>query len=169
MVVVALTLLLSDSLHAWWLWTPGDTVDNVGYKPDQPIPFSHQTHSGDEHKIPCEYCHSSARRSIVAGIPSLNTCMGCHRFVATDKDPIKFLAKRFKENKPIKWTKVHDLPDYVRFSHKMHVLANISCQDCHGQVEKMDVAMQVAPLQMGWCIDCHREKKAKIACMTCHY
>lgn len=165
--IVVLGIFCSEGLYAWWLWTPGDSVDNVGYSPEQPLPFDHKIHS--EHDIPCEYCHSGARRSTVAGIPAQNTCMGCHKFVATDKDAIKFLAQRFKANKPIKWVKVHDLPDYVRFSHQVHVAANIACQDCHGKVENMSVAVQVAPLQMGWCVDCHRQKKADIACLTCHY
>ena len=149
------------------MWTPGDTVDNVGYHPEQPIPFSHKVHT--EHDIHCEYCHSSARRSIVAGIPSVNTCMGCHNFIKTDQDPIKYIAERYKKNEPIKWVKVHDLPDYVRFSHMIHTQAKVACQDCHGKVEEMTTVKQVAPLQMGWCVDCHRQKKAKIACMTCHY
>ena len=168
-LLVAVILVANAEVgFGWWMWTPGDTVDNIGYKPTQPLPFNHKRHS-DEHSIPCEYCHSSARRSQTAGIPSLNTCMGCHKFVATTKDPIKFLAERYQKNQSIKWTKVHDLPDFVRFSHKVHVLAKVTCQECHGEVEKMGVAVQVAPLQMGWCVDCHRQKKAKIACMTCHY
>ncbi len=168
---IVVALLFAEVAAAWWLWTPGDTVDNVGHKPEQPVPFSHNLHVGEErgHKIPCEYCHAAARRSSVAGIPPLNTCMGCHKFVATAKDPIKFIAARYKANQPIKWTKVHDLPDFVRFSHQVHVLAKITCQECHGEVEKMSVAVQKAPLQMGWCIDCHRQKKASIACLACHY
>lgn len=150
------------------MWTPGDTVDNVGYKPEQPIPFSHKLHAGDK-QIPCQYCHSAARRSAVAGIPPLNTCMGCHKIVATDKEPIKNITEHFKTNKPMEWVKVHDLPDFVRFSHKPHVAAGLECQSCHGQVQTMDVVEQVAPLQMGWCISCHREKKASLECATCHF
>lgn len=167
LAVIAL-LVWSEVGHGWWLWTPGDTVDDVGYTPSQPLPFNHKRHTL-EHKIPCEYCHSGARRSPVAGIPSLNTCIGCHKFVATDKGPIKLLTERYQTNQPLKWTKVHDLPDFVRFSHQVHVLAKISCQECHGAVEQMGVASQVAPLQMGWCVECHREKKATIACLACHY
>lgn len=150
------------------MWTPGDTVDNVGYKPTQPIPFSHKNHAGDR-QIPCQYCHSSARRSSAAGIPPLNTCMGCHKLVGTDLDPIKDLTQHYQQNKPMEWVKVHDLPDFVRFTHKPHVAAGLECQACHGQVQTMDVVEQVAPLQMGWCISCHREKKASTECATCHY
>ena len=153
---------------AWSMWTPGDTVDNVGYKPTQPIPFSHKLHAGDK-KIPCQYCHSAARRSGTAGIPPLNTCMGCHRLVATDRPNIKTVTEHYKSNDPIRWVKVHDLPDFVRFSHKIHVNAGLDCQGCHGKVESMDVVEQVAPLQMGWCVGCHKDKGAKLDCIACHY
>ncbi len=159
---------------AWWFWTPGDTVDNVGYKPEQPIPFSHKLHSG-ERKIPCEYCHSSARRSFSAGIPSSNTCMGCHKIVRTDKPAIKQITEAYDKNQPIEWVKVHDLPDFAKFPHKRHVQskeqggAGIQCQECHGKVEEMEVLEQGAPLQMGWCIGCHKERNAPLDCLGCHY
>lgn len=168
LILLACLSLTSERAAAWWMWTPGDTVDNVGYKPTQPIPFSHKNHAGDR-QIPCQYCHSSARRSSAAGIPPLNTCMGCHKLVGTDLDPIKDLTQHYQQNKPMEWVKVHDLPDFVRFTHKPHVAAGLECQACHGQVQTMDVVEQVAPLQMGWCISCHREKKASTECATCHY
>ncbi len=158
----------AKSSYAWWMYTPGDTVDNVGYKPEQPIPFSHKLHAGDK-KIPCQYCHSSARRSTAAGIPPMNTCMGCHKLVATDKPNIKKVTEHFKNNDPIQWVKVHDLPDFVRFSHQVHVNAKLECQDCHGNVQDMDIVEQKAPLQMGWCVECHKAKKAKLDCLACHY
>jgi hypothetical protein len=161
-------LFASSSAQAWWFWTPGDSVDDVGYKPEQPIPFSHKLHAGDK-QIPCQYCHSSARRSPTSGIPSLNTCMGCHKSVATDKPNIQHITEKFKNNEPMEWVKVHDLPDYVRFTHKRHIQSGLACQDCHGKVETMDVLEQVAPLQMGWCISCHREKQAPTNCFACHF
>lgn len=174
-LLVMVAFLFSSQAQAWWIWTPGDTVDDSsqsllskGYKPTQPIPFSHVAHA-DKRQIPCEYCHSAARRSTSAGIPSSNTCMGCHQIVAADKEPIKFLTQKYEKNEPIEWIKVHDLPDHVRFSHMPHVNANITCQTCHGAVEKMEVVEQWAPLQMGWCISCHKEQKAKTDCMACHY
>jgi hypothetical protein len=177
LTLVSLAALSSFSkpAAAWWMYTPGDTVDNShwlgmeGYKPEQPIHFPHDVHAG-LHKIPCQYCHSSARRSQTSGIPSLNTCMGCHRLVATDKPEIKKLTEHYKNNDPIKWVKVHDLPDFVRFSHKIHVSgAKLECQECHGPVETMKVVEQIAPLQMGWCIGCHTDRGAKTDCITCHY
>lgn len=168
LILFPLIVLCLTGCRGWWFWTPGDTVDNVGYHPDQPIPFSHKLHAGDK-KIPCQYCHSGARRSIVAGIPSGNTCMGCHKIIATDKKPIKYMKAKFDRNEPIEWTKVHDLPDFVRFTHKRHVAAGISCQECHGQVQEMKTAHQGAVLQMGWCIECHQRKDAPTNCIACHY
>jgi hypothetical protein len=165
---LAFVALWSQPSQAWWMYTPGDTVDNVGYKPEQPIPFSHKLHAGDK-KIPCQYCHSAARRSTSAGIPPVNTCMGCHKLVATDKPNIKKIAEHYMNNDPIKWVKVHDLPDFVRFSHQVHANGKIVCQECHGAVQGMEVVEQIAPLQMGWCIDCHKAKKAKLDCVACHY
>ena len=164
----------STPANAWWFWTPGDTVDNVGYKPEQPIPFSHKLHAGDR-KIPCEYCHSSARRSFSSGVPSSNTCMGCHKIVRTDRPAIKKLTEAYEKNQPIEWVKVHDIPDFVRFPHKRHVQskeqggAGLQCQECHGKVEEMEVLEQGAPLQMGWCIGCHKERNAPLDCLACHY
>lgn len=168
-------LLLSSQAFGWWMWTPGDTVDDstqngltTGYHPDQPIYFSHKLHAG-ERQIDCNYCHNGARRSASAVIPPLNTCMGCHKIVATDKEPIKYLTEKYNKNEPIEWVKVHDLPDHVRFSHKPHVLAEVSCETCHGPQKTMGTAEQWAPLQMGWCIECHKERNVSISCNTCHY
>ena len=176
----------------WWSWTPGDSVDDSslsaltpGYHPEQPIPFDHSLHAG-KMKMDCEYCHSAARRSTAAGIPPMNTCMGCHKFAATDKPAIKTLTKMYENNQAIEWVKVHDLPDFVRFSHEVHVRAQgpdgeklLDCQTCHGPVETMKTAEQVAPLQMGWCLECHntewpddksgRKTYAPVSCNTCHY
>ncbi len=173
--------LWAQPSYAWWMWTPGDTVDNSsqsslskGYKPIQPIPFSHVAHA-DKRQINCEFCHSAARRSTSAGIPPLNTCMGCHRFVRTDKDAIKLITQKTEKNEPMEWIKVNDLPDFVRFSHMPHVSKGVTCQTCHGDVQKMEVVEQFAPMQMGWCLDCHRTEQKKshkttlTACQTCHF
>ncbi|SMF32989.1 cytochrome c3 family protein [Pseudobacteriovorax antillogorgiicola] len=170
--------------HFWtnW-WTPGDTVDNVGYHPEQPIDFPHDLHAGEK-QIPCQYCHSAARRSSWAGIPSMNVCMGCHNYVATDKEPIKYLTDKYQKKEPIVWTKVHDMPDFVRFAHKPHVLSDKlaknyekefaendgeACFLCHGNVKEMGTVSQAKSLQMGWCIDCHVTNEAPVSCETCHY
>ncbi|MDB4534005.1 c-type cytochrome, partial [Vicingaceae bacterium] len=152
-----------------------------GYKPEQPIKFSHKIHAGDD-KIDCNYCHSSARHSKTSGIPSLNVCMNCHTYIDgssgktfmyngeqysmteeiqkiydhLDYDP---KTKKYGDNPtPVKWVKIHNLPDHVYFSHQQHVVAGKQkCQTCHGPVEEMDVVEQHAPLTMKWCIECHQE------------
>ena len=146
-----------------------------GYKPKQHLPFSHKLHAG-ELKMDCQYCHSAARRSPVAGIPGTGTCMGCHRLVGPQEGPLALLRKKHREKAPIPWVRVHDLPDYVRFSHEAHLRAKdpkgrplFQCQHCHGPVEKMKELGQWAPLQMGWCVQCHVKHKAPRDCSICHY
>ena len=160
----------------------GDEVPH--YKPEQPILFNHTLHAGKSDKgnleINCQYCHSSAEKSKHAGIPSSNVCMNCHQAVSTGRteggtaeiqkiyaaigwDP-EALAYTGKEE-PVKWVKVHNLPDHVFFSHAQHVaVGKLECQECHGPIdEKMDVAEQWAPLTMGWCVQCHTEREVKMA------
>lgn len=168
LMMVVVSFFATVEAHAWWMWTPGDTVDDVGYKPTQPIPFSHKVHAGDR-KIPCQYCHAAARRSNSGGIPPLNTCMGCHKVVRTDRPNIQKITEFYKKDTPVEWVKVHDLPQFSHFSHRIHVNSGLACQECHGPVETMDVVEQVAPLQMGWCVGCHKAKGATQDCVTCHY
>ena len=94
--------------------------------------------------------------------------MGCHKITANDKPEVQKLATYWQEEKPIEWVRIHDLPDYVYFSHKRHVLAEIDCSNCHGKVEEMDRVSKVVDQHMGWCLDCHKEKGASIDCVTCH-
>lgn len=140
-----------------------------GTSPEQPINFSHRIHAGDN-EIPCLYCHVQARRSISAGVPSVNKCMGCHNEVVPDRPQIVLLANYFATKEPIPWIKVHDLPDFVHFTHKRHVAAGIACQTCHGPVETMDVLRREAPVKMGLCLNCHKENKVENGtdCWTCH-
>jgi hypothetical protein len=137
--------------------------------PTQPIQFSHRIHAGD-FEIPCLYCHTQARRSISAGVPSVNKCVGCHNEVATDRPQIRLLMSYWENKQPIPWVKVHDLPDFVHFTHKRHVQADIECQTCHGPVQTMEVVSREAPLQMGLCLTCHRENEVEHGtdCLTCH-
>ncbi len=163
-----------------------DTLMDIGidqdYQPIQPIAFSHTIHAGDN-KIDCEYCHSSAKNSKTSGIPSVNVCMNCHKSISeytgpttSDKDKAFYDAEihkiydaigwdadklAYKENyeqKPIKWVRIHNLPDFVYYNHSQHVtVAGLKCQKCHGPVETMDEVYQFSPLTMGWCLDCHKE------------
>lgn len=161
-------VFLLEGCRGWWFWTPGDTVENAGYHPEQPLPFSHEKHAG-ERQIDCQYCHASARKSMSAGVPAVSVCMGCHSVVGTELEPIKKLTEAYESKKPVEWTKVHDLPDFVRFTHERHVNSGVQCAECHGDVAKMGTVSQHAPLQMGWCLSCHVEKNARMECSTCHY
>jgi len=128
-----------------------------GYAPAQPIAFSHKLHAGDN-KVPCLYCHYGARSSRHAGIPSSSVCMNCHGLL--EKQTVEI--ERFKEaaqlDRPLmSWVKVHNLPDFVYFNHSRHVLSDVDCKNCHGDVANMQRIEQVMPLTMGWCLSCHRE------------
>lgn len=131
------------------------SASNQGFAPEQPIPFSHKLHAGDN-KIPCMYCHTNVERSRHATVPALNVCMNCHRVVKTDSPYIQQITKAYTEGTPIEWVRVHELPDYVYFPHKRHIAKGVTCQTCHGPVETMQRVYQFAPLTMGWCMECHR-------------
>lgn len=148
-------------------WVIADLNTNVGYAPEQPLPFSHKIHAGDN-KIPCLYCHAPAEKSRHATVPPMNVCMGCHKSVAVTKANIIKLAAAYKADSAIAWVRVHELPDFVYFAHRWHLARGIACQTCHGPVETMDKIVQVAPLTMGWCLDCHKQNGASIQCITCH-
>ncbi len=135
--------------------------------PEQPIAFSHKVHAGDN-KIPCLYCHANARRSPVAGIPSVHLCMGCHKITAADKPEVKKLHEYWNGKRPIPWTKVYDQPDFVHFSHQRHVLKGIACENCHGPVGTMERVREAVTLDMDACVTCHMERRASIDCVACH-
>ncbi|HEY0687375.1 MAG TPA: cytochrome c3 family protein [Steroidobacter sp.] len=140
-----------------------------GTSPRQPIEFSHKIHATDN-AIPCLYCHTQARRSTVAGVPSVRKCVDCHNIVAKDRPQIRKVMSYWANQQPIPWIKVHDLPDFVYFPHKRHVQAGVACQTCHGKVETMHRVKRVAPLKMGWCLDCHKAHAVEhgLDCWTCH-
>ncbi|MCC7301009.1 MAG: c-type cytochrome [Bacteroidia bacterium] len=168
---VALIILVLLFMGSHWGWyAMKDIGVFTGYKPSQPIAFSHAVHAG-QNQINCEYCHSGVSKSKVAGVPSAGVCMNCHKAVSTGtRTGTDEIAKIYaatgwnpqtmsydKPAAPIKWNRVHALPDFVFFSHKQHVVAGKQeCKTCHGDLTKMDVAKQVQPLTMAWCVDCHR-------------
>jgi hypothetical protein len=135
--------------------------------PEQPIAFNHKVHAGDN-KIPCLYCHANARRSTVAGIPSVQRCMGCHKITAADKPEVKKLHAYWERKEPIHWAKVTWMPDFVYFEHWPHVRAGLDCQTCHGPVETMERMQQVTALTMDACVACHRARDVSIDCVVCH-
>src|SRR4051812_25506557 len=131
------------------------SASNQGYAPEQPIPFSHKLMAGDN-KIPCLYCHTGADKARHAGIPALNVCMNCHTVVKGDSPYIQKVKQLFAAGTPIEWIRVHELPDFVFFSHRPHIAKGVQCETCHGDVKKMERIEQAMPLSMGWCLDCHR-------------
>ncbi len=135
----------------------------IGYKPVQPVPYSHALHAG-ELGIDCRYCHNTVDKSDHAGLPAVQTCMNCHKTVLPDSPKLEPLraawkdpANPNKEVKSLEWVRVHDLPDYAYFSHQAHVNRGVGCETCHGRVDLMKEVYQKAPLTMAWCLDCHRD------------
>ena len=185
LVLVSAILFLLVSAYFAYGYLMQIGIDQ-GYEPLQPIHYSHRIHAGDN-GIDCKYCHSSARVSKHAGIPSLNVCMNCHKNIsevaettATEEHSKAFydqqiaklydavgwdksLQKYTGKTKPVKWVRIHNLPDHVYFNHSQHVtVAGVECQTCHGPVEEYEFQKQFAPLTMGWCINCHRETNVKV-------
>lgn len=136
---------------------------------DQPIAFSHQAHSSQG--IECQFCHTTVTKGPVAGIPSVEKCMGCHSHIATDRPAVQKLRDYWADQEPVPWVRVYRLPSYVHFNHASHIAASVSCGSCHGDVGNMTVAEQAVEITMGFCLDCHREQdnwKALYDCAVCH-
>jgi hypothetical protein len=131
------------------------------------VTFDHAIHAG-KNGISCLDCHAFADRSPVAGIPSERKCMGCHKFVARDKPAVQALAQRFDAGQPLRWPRVVALPDFIYFSHRMHVRKNVECKECHGDVAAMSAVVQERPFTMGRCLACHDDRGATHECLSCH-
>ena len=183
-LVTSIFLILASAYFVYgFLMQVGVDQD---YAPIQPIHYSHRIHAGSN-GIDCKYCHSSARVSKHSGIPSLNVCMNCHKNIAEVSDTTATpehskafydgeIQKLYKavgwdpstqkytgKTEPVKWVRIHNLPDFVYFNHSQHVnVAGIECQTCHGPVQTYEIQKQFAPLTMGWCIDCHRKTEVKM-------
>ncbi len=128
---------------------------NQGVTIDQPIQFSHAHHVGGV-GLDCRYCHTSVEDSAFANIPPTKTCMNCHSQIWATAPILEPVRASFRDNTPLEWTRVHDLPDFVYFNHSIHVKQGVGCATCHGAVDRMPLMMQAAPLTMSWCVDCHR-------------
>src|SRR5688572_7671146 len=186
--VVLLAVLIFLAVSSW------SRQPAAAAKPSaQPIAFPHNTHV-QTYKMDCQYCHTEARRSEYAGIPSVERCLGCHKITAADKPEIKKLAEYAAKKEPIPWARVYKMPEFTYFPHKAHVRAAVACQTCHGPVETMTTVGAVTgptlindllnvaglrpvapPLTMGWCLECHRRQNAKhgmnapLDCVACHH
>jgi hypothetical protein len=148
--------------------------------PVQPIAFSHALHAG-QYQIECLYCHTGTDKSRMAGVPSVELCMGCHAQFGGDLEGVQTLKKLWDEQQPIQWQQIYRLPEHVKFRHNRHISAGVDCQRCHGPVETMDKVYMTndtiwwpwllpsSKPEMGWCIDCHRQNQASQDCQTCHH
>ena len=175
LVALGLIVIVSYTSKAAWYGMMGIGIYE-GYAPEQPINFSHKIHAG-QNAINCVYCHSGVEKSKISNVPSANVCMNCHKaiqegpvagkkeiakiYAALDYDPAK---DTYGPNpKPIKWIKVHQLPEHAYFNHSQHVtVGKQECTTCHGPIAEMDTVRQFTPLTMGWCIDCHRKTEVKM-------
>ncbi len=155
MILVAVVLLVCGGGWATSeiFWSPYTTY--VGIPFSQPVPFSHQHHVAGL-GIDCRYCHNSVETSAFAGMPATDTCMTCHSQLWTEAPLLAPVRASLAGNTPIKWTRVHDLPDFAYFNHSIHVAKGVGCSTCHGQVDQMPLTFKTQTLYMRWCIDCHQ-------------
>ncbi|MCA9968603.1 MAG: cytochrome c3 family protein [Anaerolineales bacterium] len=144
-------------LYALFIRSP--YVTDVGVVRDQPVPFSHQHHVGGL-GIDCRYCHAAVETAAYAGMPAVHTCMSCHSQVWTDAPALAPIRTAYRENRPIAWQRVYDLPDFVYFDHSIHVAKGVGCETCHGRIDQMPLTWQAVTLHMEWCLDCHRRPAA---------
>jgi Cytochrome c7 and related cytochrome c/Class III cytochrome C family len=157
--VIAAVLIVAGATFLW----RGLTTYRAGVLDpiEQPVPFSHKHHVGDD-GIDCRYCHSSVETSAFAGIPSLATCMTCHSQLFTDQAALAPLVTAYLSGVALHWQRVHELPDFAYFDHSIHVAKGVGCATCHGEVDRMPLTWRVAPLTMRWCLDCHREPASRL-------
>lgn len=128
---------------------------------EQPIQFSHKHHVGDD-GLDCRYCHTSVDKGAFASVPPTETCMTCHSQIWSDSPELKPVYDSYNSGDPIRWKRVHDMPDFVYFNHSIHVDKGVSCVTCHGRVDKMPLTMKVHTMTMSWCLDCHRHPEKYI-------
>jgi hypothetical protein len=146
--IVAVLLLLGAIDRSFY-------VTEVGLAREQPIQFSHDHHVGGL-GIDCRYCHTTVERSSFAGIPATEICMNCHSQIWATSDMLRPVRESLQTGSPIRWNRVHELPDFSYFDHSIHVNKGVGCVTCHGRVDQMPLTSQAASLQMEWCLACHR-------------
>ena len=152
--VVAVTLAGAGIVGFFWYFGSPEYTD-VGYRPLQPIEYSHKLHAGDL-GMDCRYCHTTVEVSAKANVPPTETCMNCHTLVGADNPKLDLVRESWTMNRSIEWVRVHDLADYSFFNHSAHVNVGVGCESCHGNVAAMVKVEQKEPLSMGWCLECHR-------------
>lgn len=133
----------------------------VGYAPVQPVPYSHALHVG-QLGLDCRYCHSNVDKSGYANLPTAQTCMNCHNAVKKDSPLLEVVRNSYETGDPVPWVKVHELPDFAYFNHAVHVNRGVSCVECHGKVNEMEVVTHTQPLSMSFCLECHRNPASRV-------
>jgi len=157
--VGAVVFALFATFGIWYWFSPSFT--DAGYRPEQPVPFSHKLHAGDL-QVSCLYCHGNVERAAVASVPSTQMCMNCHSLVARDKASLEPVRASASSGQPLMWVRVHKIPDYAYFPHAPHLRAGVGCSSCHGNVKAMERIQQAEPLSMGWCLECHRRPEPNL-------
>lgn len=156
LIIVVSVIVLGSGvvLGVWYYGSPRYT--DVGYRPIQPVAYSHKLHAGDL-GMDCRYCHTAVDKSRYATVPSTRVCMNCHTLILPESQRLLPVRESYATGEPIEWVRVHKMPDYAYFDHARHVTSGVGCYSCHGNVAQMEIVQQVEPLNMGWCLDCHRD------------
>ena len=148
--------IVAAMAFAWDRVTRSPYVTEADVVRDQPVPFSHEHHVSGL-GMDCRYCHTTVEKSAFAGMPATEICMGCHSQIWKDSPMLEPVRESFRSGKPLEWTRVHDLPDFVYFDHSIHVAKGVGCESCHGRVDQMPLMRRAHTLQMSWCLECHRQ------------
>ncbi len=161
--IIIFVLVLVGVVTAATTYYATPKYTRIGYAPVQPVPFSHALHNG-QLGIDCRYCHVGVDKGATSTVPTAQTCMNCHNtgLIKADSPALAPVRASFASGDPVKWVKIHQVPDYVYFNHAVHVNRGISCVECHGQINQMDVVTHSKPLSMGFCLDCHRNPAAHV-------
>ncbi len=155
LAAVAGVLFVAFAIFFFWYWGSPKFTD-VGYRPIQPVQYSHKLHAGDM-GMDCRYCHYQVEYARPANVPTTKVCMNCHTLVSVDKPNLLLVQESWGNQTSLEWTRIHKVPEYAYFDHSAHMRASIGCVTCHGNVRGMEVVQQEEPLSMGWCLECHRD------------
>ncbi len=160
MVAVGALVLVCAVVGFFWYYGSPKYLD-VGYRPKQPVPYSHKLHAGDL-GMDCRYCHTGVEVGAFATVPPTQTCMNCHKMILPESEKLLPVRESWATGEPLEWIRIHKIPDFAYFNHASHVTKGIGCFDCHGNIAQMEVVEQKQPLSMGWCLDCHRNPEMHI-------
>jgi hypothetical protein len=154
LTIISTVVTVVLTAGVWYYFTPKYT--RVGYQPVQPVPFPHNVHV-DQLGMDCRYCHSFVEVAAHSNVPTTQVCMNCHSQVQKDNPKLQPIMDSWRSGKPVEWVQIHKTPDYVYFNHSVHVNRGVSCVECHGKINEMEVVYHAKPHSMKWCLECHRE------------